>query len=618
MNPKPYLKSYFYMSLLVGWAVLFAGCSQTPSQEAPIEKDLPFSPFLLTVNQLGYPTKAEKIATAISNETSPLPCDVYDLNAEKNVLSVQTTVFGIDAASDKHVHHADFSALETPGFYMIKCAGNPSYGFHIGNDLYDDLSKDALEYFYFHRLGEPILAEYLANPAHARTALHANDAKVPCFNDWCGKNTYLNLKGSWADAGDYGVYTVNHAISVWTLLNAYELNPSKHQDGQISIPENSNGIPDLLDEVRAGSGFVAGTLPAGGQLASHKVHNEQWTGYPLNIALENQFPRFAQPPSTAATYGVARVTAHLARLMAPYDQAYANTQWQVAQDAWQRAISHPIIYYTGDTPDSNGGGNYDDTYIEDDRYAAAVEMLITAKRLEVKDSDNIAKYKEAIMQSPSYLQFDHYGSQSWQSTHGTGSLSLMLHWDTLGLPASDKAQLERTIIASADEYIKIQNASGYPTIYNPYLEDQKPWEWGSNSFVVNNMIVMAYAYKISNQRQYLASFYRVWDYLLGNNALNLSFVTGYGTNAERDTLDGHAWTLHLKGIPYPSGWLSGGPMNAPASCVGEPQTDLSKPPALAYGPSGPGSRAWCSKENTVNWNAPLYWVAKFAELNPLD
>lgn len=52
----------------------------------------------------------------------------------------------------------------------------------------------------------------------------------------------LLLAGSWADAGDFGVYTVNHAISAWTLLNLHELFPSAFTDGTLNLPESGNNV----------------------------------------------------------------------------------------------------------------------------------------------------------------------------------------------------------------------------------------------------------------------------------------------------------------------------------------------------------------------------------------
>ena len=71
-----------------------------------------------------------------------------------------------------------------------------------------------MNYFYFHRMGsEDILAEHLIDERYARIALHPKDTAVTPYPGWCSGCEDFDLLGSWADAGDFGIYTVNHAIS---------------------------------------------------------------------------------------------------------------------------------------------------------------------------------------------------------------------------------------------------------------------------------------------------------------------------------------------------------------------------------------------------------------------
>ena len=65
-------------------------------------------------------------------------------------------------------------------------------------------------------------------------ALHLGDSSLPPYPGWCKTCSNFDLRGSWADAGDFGIYTVNHAISAWTLLNLNELFPDAFVDGELS------------------------------------------------------------------------------------------------------------------------------------------------------------------------------------------------------------------------------------------------------------------------------------------------------------------------------------------------------------------------------------------------
>ncbi|MBA9083709.1 hypothetical protein FHR92_000152 [Fontibacillus solani] len=99
---------------------------------------------------------------------------------------------------------------------------------------------------------------------------------------------------------------------------------------------------------------------------------------------------------------------------------------------------------------------------------------------------------------------------------------------------------------------------------------------------------------------------------MGNNAMRLSYITGYGKYHETDTHDRWAWGKYQGGVSYPKGWLSGGPNN---TFINDPVTPANQPAAKSFASENTAPDAWCSKENAVNWNAPLVWVAKYIQEN---
>src|SRR5207302_2525581 len=113
---------------------------------------------------------------------------------------------------------------------------------------------------YHTRAGTPIEARFvgprLARPAgHAREIASCVSGEDSNGNAWPGCPYSLEVSGGWYDAGDQGKYVVNGGIALWTLLNLYEHNAitgagAQFADGKVAIPENRNGVPDLLDEAR--------------------------------------------------------------------------------------------------------------------------------------------------------------------------------------------------------------------------------------------------------------------------------------------------------------------------------------------------------------------------------
>ncbi|GAA1412199.1 glycoside hydrolase family 9 protein [Catellatospora coxensis] len=570
-----------------------------PLPAAPAAADVDTSP--VRVNQIGYLTGADKIATVVASGGARA-WQVRAASSGGAVASGTTTAYGSDRASGDTVQQADFSALSTPGDYVLWVDGvGTSVPFTISaSSLYPALGREAMQYFYFHRMGAAVDGQFLQNSGHGHAALHPGDESVPCYNSWCGSQR-LNVRYSWADAGDFGIYAVNHAVSAWTLLNLLEREPAAYGDGSLPIPERANGRPDILDEVEFGSRWMAGLLPSTG-LASHKVHNHAWSAFPVtSVDQENGLARSAMGPSTNATYAVARTNAQLARVLAPYDAVRAATLWGIAKDAWTRAEAQPNVDYNT-TADAEGGGDYGDTKNSDDRYAAAAELYLTA----LKRSDSaLSGYRTAVTGSPHYREM---GQFDWAEVAATGTLSLVSVANDL--PAADLATMRGNVRSFADQIVTTLRGEGYPSL----IGGASAYPWGSNSFIANRMLVLGVAYDDSGSLAYFKAMNRAMDYLMGNNAMRLSYVTGYGEYAETDLHDRWAWGKY-PGIAYPKGWLAGGPNN---ELINDPATPTGRPAAKSYAPKNTAPDAWGSKENTINWNAPLVWVATHLDRNTAD
>jgi len=83
---------------------------------------------------------------------------------------------------------------------------------------------------------------------------------------------------------------------------------------------------------------------------------------------------------------------------------------------------------------------------------------------------------------------------------------------------------------------------------------------GFNSFILNQMIVMGYAYDFTGDSKYLDGMFDGISYLLGRNAMDQSYVTGYGERPLQNPHD-RFWTPQTsKRFPAPPpGIISGGP-----------------------------------------------------------
>ncbi|MDX2055647.1 MAG: glycoside hydrolase family 9 protein [Polyangiaceae bacterium] len=563
---------------------------------------------LVRVNQVGYFPKREKLATLVSPASSSVDFSVVDADGAV-VQTGKTKVFGLDRDSGEPLHIIDFSTLQKPGAgYRVRVGTEESPPFKIANDLYAELKYDALAYFYHNRSGIEIKLPFVKKAEWARPAGHLSDSKVSCAKD-AGCSYSLDVSGGWYDAGDHGKYVVNGGISVWTLLNLYERAHKLHQtaafhDGKLSIPENSNQVPDLLDEARFElEFFMKMQVPEGNPLSGmvhHKIHDEAWTA--LGMAPhESQMKRYLRPVSTAATLNTAATLAQAARLYGPFDKDFAAKCLKAAERAWRAAEAHPDMI--APASDSSGGGAYDDPQVSDDFYWAAAELFITTGN---------AVYRDFLVRSPHHKSFtmnagSALSSMNWARTDTLGKLSLLTAESTLS--QAERTALEIQLTTAAEEYLATAKKQGYGLPFQGGSGGRFPW--GSNSFVLNNLIILGAAYDLSHDQRFLAATITGMDYLLGRNPMSLSYVTGYGEHAVENPH--HRFWSHQVNAKYP--------MAPPGAISGGPNSGLEDPYVKAAGLKGcapekcyvDNIEAWSVNEITINWNAPLAWVTAFLD-----
>lgn len=567
-------------------------------------------PALVSVNQTGYLPDAKKIAFAAINSSEALDWNLLDSSGAV-VASGKTIVKGLDEKSGDFLQVIDFSTFTAPGEgYQVEINDLKSVPFNISDDLYTQLKNDAMAYFYMNRSGTPIEAQY-AGEDWARPAGHVSDADVTCWAgtdaegvDWSACDYSLDADGGWYDAGDFGKYVVNGGISVWTLMNIYEQLPEAFADGSLSIPENGNGVSDLLDEARWEMEFILSMQVPEGEpkagMVHHKLHDESWAGMPMvpptevdndNANAIAGSGRYLFPPSTAATLNLAATGAVCSRVWESIDADFSKKCLTAAETAWAAALANPGEI-AGNTPGA-GGGNYDDKTVSDEFYWAAAELFITTGKTE---------YQTYLLGSS---EFGKAESFDWGSTAPLGTLSLAALENAL--PAEKFNTVKNNILAFADELLALQDQDGYSVLI------KGAYPWGSNGLILNNMMLVAEAYSISGDAKYLDAVRESMNYIMGRNPVNISYVTGYGTYAMRHPHH-RFWANDLANgyPPPPPGVVSGGPNADPTDPVAIAQNLKDLPESKRFLDE---IGSYTTNEVTINWNAPLAWMAAFLDQN---
>jgi endoglucanase len=545
------------------------------------------------VNQVAYLPRGPKTATLVTDATTRLPWQLTNA-AGAVVAHGLTTPRGVDVSSGQNVQAIDFGRYTRRGTgYTITADGQTSRPFDIDTAAYDRLRADSLKFYYTQRSGIEILDAL--RPGYGRPAGHVDvapnqgDGAVPCQPGVCDYT--LDVRGGWYDAGDHGKYVVNGGISTWEVLSTYE---RQHVRDSLAIPESGNRTPDILDEARWELNFLlAMQVPAGrpdAGMVHHKIHDAAWTGLPLLPSQDPQ-PRELHPVSTAATLNVAATAAQAARIYRPYDAAFAKRALAAARTAYTAAKANPARY----APESDGvgGGAYNDSKVSDEFYWAAAELYLTTGE---------KQYATDVLASPEHTA-DVFGSGAfdWASTAAAGRLDLALVPNRLPGLAAVKA----SVVRGADKYLAIQRDQAYGV---PYAPANNMWDWGSNSAILNNLVVLSAGFDLTGRDRYRDGVLTGFDYLFGRNALNQSYVTGYGEVSSQN--EHSRWYAHEldPALPNPpAGTLAGGAN----SSIQDPYAQSKLTGCVAQFCYIDDIQSWSTNEEAINWNSALVRVSAF-------
>ena len=239
-----------------------------------------------------------------------------------------------DTQSGDTLRTIDFSAVTKPGSYTIAVKGvGESAPFRIAADVYRDPLYLTTRAFYGQRCGTAVnLGPRFKSYTHA--ACHLDDAQ---FHASSGRSGSKRASGGWHDAGDYGKYVVNSGITTGQLLWAWEWYPKVFETLSLDIPESTNRVPDLLDEIKWNLDWMLTMQDEDGgvwpKLTSARfgsfVMPEKDDGGTRYIIGTGSEPY----KSSCATADFTAVFAIAARVYRPYDPAYADRAIAAARES---------------------------------------------------------------------------------------------------------------------------------------------------------------------------------------------------------------------------------------------------------------------------------------------
>jgi endoglucanase len=283
------------------------------------------------------------------------------------VLRSKLTAARKDADTGQSVKLADFSAVTDEGSYVLEVPGvGQTLPFRIAKDAYKRSYTLAMLGFYGWRAGTDVSLT-VDGITWKHAAGHPDDA----YLDYLGQpGKKRDATGGWYDAGDYGKYVVNAAMSVGNLLFAWEHFKPTLSAVPLPIPEQGGDLPDFLDELKWETDWLLKMqYPEDGRV-SHKISSLGFGGFVLPE--KDTAKRFFVPSGTNAVASFVATLAKAARAFEPYDAAYAKRCLDAAKRSYAWLRAHPKSEAAEQTAFTTG--RYD-TADGDDRLWAAAEMF---------------------------------------------------------------------------------------------------------------------------------------------------------------------------------------------------------------------------------------------------
>jgi len=554
-----------------------------------------------------------------------------------------------------------------------------SFPFRISTDIYQDpennMLTNALNYFYQNRAGTDIVSNYITSGDKSMLEHSSSPDDAVGFVQTKWQNSYiadkdyisssssseLDTGGGWYSGADYDKDMPESGIALWILQNMYERALSsadgakKFADGSdiISVPESGNKIPDILDECRYELDYMSKMKvepdeKTWGKYADMYYNSIHGIGFDaLQPDYEHEFHSCysVEPPTFAATLNYAACAAQAARLWSQYDSEYAEELLTNAKEAYE---AYKKNWYEGSPSEPrNPLSLYKPVYrgtefyfypadeVIADAYWAACELYITASKMDDADADkyfnelsgnkNAFKFTTRITGGNNEIGDGSYTLFNSGNTASAGSMSLLMNSKLLDDELIKK--LQGSLVAAADSFIDTEKAQGYgiPYLYNGPGYDlpngmecelrYHGFENASNERVLNNMFAMAYAYDITGNKEYLNGVTRGMDYLLGNNSMSFSFITGYGSYHVQNPSNRY-WQRELyKTLPQaPDGVIVSGPTveldDTYSQGIGIDTSESYDPSQRFYADS---VEAWSTNEATLDGNAALAWIVSFLQ-----
>ncbi|MFA5292301.1 MAG: glycoside hydrolase family 9 protein [Phycisphaerae bacterium] len=525
---------------------------------------------MIKVNQIGYLPNSKKLAI-VSYESGavsspPTYFQVRDAATGDIVFQSYSLVLktGADDQSGDIVRHADFSAFTTPGRYVVTCPeiGQTSQAFDIRSDVFDEVFRDSLRFFYFARSGQAIAAPYAEG--YTRPAIYTNNTTCAYdYDDNASDKMYdydpnnigitaRDVQGGWFDAGDLHLDVHNNVTSLWVLMQTLDRFKNKLGPNVLNLPESNGSTNDMVLLIKWGLDWLKKMQNPDGS-----VHFIVYA--PSGVYSYQKISDISTGSACVAAGTFAKAYTLFSTI--PGYETYASDLLTRSQLSWNWLSTHTTNY----NPVSPGIGEWsyrinDDTSF---RSFAAIELYIATGNSTYRTFFETA-YNSTGNPITAFPGIDDgvgaSGSSSYYNyvamlTGINGITPGYLDYANTTRPVTEsiRTAIKNAFITSANQLVS--RASGGSATYRVPMLMFNDLYWGSSGVLCGNAYVLLQAYEWTGTTTYRDTAIDVLDWVCGRNPVSRIFITGDYSDYLHGT-DHYSFYMfdHLNPVP---GYLCG-------------------------------------------------------------
>ena len=543
---------------------------QAPTPYHATSATLRYSP-AIHVDQLGYaPALSKKAMVGYylgSLGELPIAATTFalvDRGTGESVFTGALTVradqnLALSPAQYQQVYEADFSSFQTPGEYQLTVPGlGASYPFRIDDGTPMAMLRTYAAGLYNQRCG---MAKTLPYTRFVDGADHTAPASIPTMDGTFDaanalidsnsavpdgqtapqmvnvaaslypfvKTGTVDVSGGHHDAGDYSKYVANSAKLIHVLTFAADDMPGVGALDNLGIPESGDGKSDVLQEAKWEADFLVKMQDTDG--AFYTLVYPRDRAYEQDVLPSHGDPQIVWPKTTLETAAAVGALAELGSSplfsqqfpteAARYLQA-AQAGWTFLQDAISqhgRMGSYQYLY------------QYGSQFLQDDEldWAAAAMFAATGDAA-------IGALLQSWLPDPNDPNTFLWGW--WRNWEGYGSAIRDYAFAARSgrlqsgqLDASYLAACEAAIASAANDQVTWASQDAYGTSFPQASKAIAQAGW---YFSPSQAFDIAVAQALSSQPGYQEAILTNFNYELGANPLNMSFVEGVGFQRPRE------------------------------------------------------------------------------------